>query len=409
MFDVIVVGKGLMGVAAWRHITQDTANVAIVGPDEPREYATHTGVFGSHYDEGRTIGRVGKDRTWAHLINRSIGEFLDIEERSGISFYEPRGRLIVAPEEHLHGRLAALHSVDRELNIRSERLDHVALAARYPILAFPASYAAVFEPAPAGLLRPRRLLAAQLALGEKQGGTIIREEVHAIHRRPDRLVVITSTGSRLDAKRVLLAPGAFTNCYELLRRPLAIRVKSEVTLRAEVSEAEEARLRDMPTLTYAIASPALVEIYLTPPLQYPDDRYYLKLGCDTATDKPLPDLTAMQDWMRQGPHDGMPAAMHEALLTFMPTLEVPSWQSHPCLVAYTPHGKPFIDQLDEHLFVATGGNGGAAQCSVTLGELAAHLVLESPWPDAFAREEFSVRYADDPGLTTKRYEQLGVR
>jgi sarcosine oxidase len=104
----------------------------------------------------------------------------------------------------------------------------------------------------------------------------------------------------------------------------------------------------------------------------------------------------------------MPAAMRAALLAFMPTLAVRSWQSRPCLVTYTSHGNPFIDQLDEHLFVATGGNGGAAQCSCTLGELAARLVLEQPWPDAFLRQDFGVRYVDDPGLTTERYDRLGV-
>ncbi|HYC88589.1 MAG TPA: FAD-dependent oxidoreductase [Thermoanaerobaculia bacterium] len=406
MFDVIVVGKGLMGVAAWRSITETTANAAVIGPDEPAHYATHTGVFASHYDEGRLVGRIGKDRVWAGLITRSMNDFHDIEERSGVSFYDPRGRLVVA--EHLHERLSALHDVERTLGIRQDRLDRAALARRFPLLTFPASYSAVFEPAPAGLLRPRQLLAAQLALGQKQGGTIIREEVHAIHRRRDRLVAVTSSGRRYEARRVLIAAGAFTNCYGLAPAQLAIRVKSEVTLLAEVSNDERTRLRELPTLTYAIASAGLAGIYLTPPLQYPDGRWYLKIGCDTATDQRLPDLPAMRDWMRRGSQDEMPAAMRAALLAFMPTLDVRSWQRRPCLVTYTSHGKPFIDQLDEHLFVATGGNGGAAQCSCTLGELAARLVLEQPWPDAFLRQDFGVRYVDDPGLTTERYDRLGV-
>lgn len=408
MFEVVVVGKGLMGAAAWRHITETTANTAIIGPDEPAQYATHTGVFASHYDEGRHIGRVAKDRVWAHLITRSIDAFRVIQERSGVTFYDPRGRLMVAVEEHLHDRLSTLRTVEQELSIKSDTLDQATLAQRYPLLTFPPGYAAVFEPAPAGLLRPRQLLAAQLALGEQKGGTVIREEVHALHRQHDRIVMITRAGRRYEAKRVLLAAGAFTNCHKLFRTPLAIRVKSELTLLAEVSEDEQARLRDLPTLTYSIASPTLVGIYLTPPLRYPNGRYYLKIGCDTATDKPLRDLAAMQEWMRQGPQDEMPSLMREALLAFIPTLEVRALESRPCLVAYTPHARPFIDQLDEGLFVATGGNGGSAQCSCTLGELAADLVLERPWPEAFHRKDFSVRFADDPGLATERYERLGV-
>jgi len=400
MFDVIVVGKGLMGVAAWRSITETIANAAVIGPDEPATYETHTGVFASHYDEGRLVGRIGKDRVWTALITRSLDDFNGIEKRSGISFYDPCGRLVVA--EHPL-RLGAAH----DLSIRHDTLNPAALARRFPLLTFPASYSAVFESAPAGLLRPRQLLVAQLALGQRQGGTIIREEVHTILRRRDRFLVITSTGSRYEAKRVLLAAGAFTNCHDLAPRQLAIRVKREVTLLAEVSESERMRLRELPTLTYAVTSAALAGIYLTPPLQYPDGRWYLKIGCDTATDDLLADLLAMQHWMRQGPQDEIAAAMRSALLAFMPTLDVRSWRSRPCLITYTSHGKPFIDRLDEHLFVATGGNGGAAQCSSALGELAARLVLDQRWPDAFRREEFGVRYADEPGVTTERYERLG--
>src|SRR5205807_8284798 len=159
-------------------------DAAIIGPDEPADYATHTGVFASHYGEGRLVGRIGKDSVWASLITRSIDDFHSIEERSGVSFYDPCGRLVVA--EHLHERLRALHDVERKLGIRHDTLDHAALARRFPLLTFPASYSAVFEPDPAGLMRPRQLLAAQLALGQKQGGTVIREEVHAIRRRGDR-------------------------------------------------------------------------------------------------------------------------------------------------------------------------------------------------------------------------------
>src|SRR5207302_8922624 len=120
MFDVIVVGKGLIGVAAWRCITETIADAAIIGPDEPADYATHTGVFASHYDEGRLVGRIGKDSVWASLITRSIDDFHSIEERSGASFYDPCVRLVVA--EHLHERLRSLHDVERKLRIRHDTL-----------------------------------------------------------------------------------------------------------------------------------------------------------------------------------------------------------------------------------------------------------------------------------------------
>src|SRR5687767_5274099 len=50
---VVVVGKGMIGSAAARHLAGLTDGVVLVGPDEPAERAAHDDVFGSHYDEGR--------------------------------------------------------------------------------------------------------------------------------------------------------------------------------------------------------------------------------------------------------------------------------------------------------------------------------------------------------------------
>ncbi len=49
---VAVIGKGLIGSAAARHLARQTAGVVLIGPDEPAVRADHRDVFGSHYDEG---------------------------------------------------------------------------------------------------------------------------------------------------------------------------------------------------------------------------------------------------------------------------------------------------------------------------------------------------------------------
>ena len=50
MYRVAVIGRGLIGSAAARHLTEITDGVVVVGPDEPAERSSHTGVFASHYD-----------------------------------------------------------------------------------------------------------------------------------------------------------------------------------------------------------------------------------------------------------------------------------------------------------------------------------------------------------------------
>ena len=52
-FDISVVGRGLMGTAAARYLAQMGHRVALIGPSEPQNRATHDGPFGSHHDAGR--------------------------------------------------------------------------------------------------------------------------------------------------------------------------------------------------------------------------------------------------------------------------------------------------------------------------------------------------------------------
>ena len=63
-FDTIVIGKGMMGSAAARHLALSGARVALIGPDEPADKTSHTGVFASHYDEGRITRALDTNVDW---------------------------------------------------------------------------------------------------------------------------------------------------------------------------------------------------------------------------------------------------------------------------------------------------------------------------------------------------------
>ncbi len=72
-FRYAVVGCGLMGAAAARHLANMTEGVALIGPSEPADKAHHRGVFASHYDEGRITRTIDPDPVWARLARNSIG------------------------------------------------------------------------------------------------------------------------------------------------------------------------------------------------------------------------------------------------------------------------------------------------------------------------------------------------
>lgn len=96
-FKYIVVGRGLMGAAAARHLARQADGVAVIGPDEPGDRKAHQGVFASHYDEGRITRTIDPDRNWALLANRSIGRYGEIARDSGVDFYREAGCVVVAP------------------------------------------------------------------------------------------------------------------------------------------------------------------------------------------------------------------------------------------------------------------------------------------------------------------------
>lgn len=39
--DFVIIGKGMMGAAAARHLARAGAGVALIGPDEPEDWANH--------------------------------------------------------------------------------------------------------------------------------------------------------------------------------------------------------------------------------------------------------------------------------------------------------------------------------------------------------------------------------
>lgn len=144
-YDYIVVGKGLMGAAAARHLSARSSSIALIGPDEPPDRSSHMGVFGSHYDEGRITRILDPDRIWALFAQRSIARYRNLERRSGISYYDEVGHLAVGPRpEGAEDYVARLHAVAKELGVVYETYEAAAWRERFPYLAFEAGSVALY-------------------------------------------------------------------------------------------------------------------------------------------------------------------------------------------------------------------------------------------------------------------------
>lgn len=72
MFDVAVIGLGMIGSAALRYLSQSQTGLRVIGigPAEPSDWKTHAGTFASHYDQARLMRVTDADRIWATLAQR---------------------------------------------------------------------------------------------------------------------------------------------------------------------------------------------------------------------------------------------------------------------------------------------------------------------------------------------------
>ena len=82
IFDCIVIGKGLIGVAAAKYLSQSQKKVMIIGPDENPD-VNQAIVFASHYDQGRVQRIIGTDLVWTLLNLQSSSQYYFLEKKSG--------------------------------------------------------------------------------------------------------------------------------------------------------------------------------------------------------------------------------------------------------------------------------------------------------------------------------------
>ena len=394
IFDSIVIGKGLIGSAAARYLSQSKENVAVIGPDEPANIEKAV-VFSSHYDQARIQRIIGVDPVWTLLNLQSANQYLFLQKESNIEFHSGAGCLYVNP--------TGSDTYLEQIRLQADQFDlsyqlfenGEAIHQSFPDFNFPGSAKAVFESSPSGYINPRLLIKAQLTLFKKNGGNIINDIANELSYEENCIQITTLNGDMYKARKVLLSPGAFINFLNLVRNKLALTLKSETTIWANVSAEGAQQLSALPSLLYEIEIPEYRNIYLIQPVQYPDGKYYLKMGGNLPGDIYFDNLKDIQHWFRSGDSDANLKNLKDALRKIMHKLKVEAFSTKRCIVDFTKHRKPYIGALNNNgLFVAAGGNGYSAMCSDALGRIASHLMTEGVFPGEYSAESFQPILAD---------------
>ncbi len=375
--QVGVVGRGLIGSAAARHLAEDGVTVALIGPGEPADRLTSEGPFSSHADQARITRVAGRTGIWSEVAARSIARYGDIADRSGIDFHVGCGLAVSfddadrwAERGHALGSDARLVSVDW---LRSTT--GIDVTNGKPIL---------FEGAPSGYINPLRMVAAQTKLVSLAGGVVIEDPVTGLIRERGSVTLSGPFGS-VSAERVLLATGAFGS--ELLDIGLDVDRRPRSILKAEM--AADARIPSL--ILDGPPDDRLHEIYWVPPVRYPDGSLRLKIG-GNLKDHDWLEPDDLAEWFHGHGSAVEVEALENSLRSLLPQAEFLSFTQSPCVITGTPTGHPYIGWVDDAVAVAIAGNGSAAKSADELGRLAATLFSEAGWSDSLNHDDFAPKF-----------------
>ncbi|MES5099623.1 FAD-dependent oxidoreductase [Agrobacterium sp. BA1120] len=384
-FKYIVVGAGMMGAAAARHLSAQTDGVALIGPAEPVDIKSHKGVFSSHYDEARITRGFDGDPVWAELAKRSIARYAEIEARSGIRFYHEAGCLFTGNSKGLGGDYVAGAMAARDrLGLEVEEYAASQLEARFPMFALPDDHDGWFEPRNAGYVNPRALVKAQVAIAESQGATLMRETVVRIDDTASGVTVVTEEGRRYTAEKVIVAAGGFTNMADLLPSKVDMAATGRTIAFFELDEQKQRDFADMPS-TIVLAENADDIVYILPPVLYPDGKTYLKIGGESEKGR-LETLDDAVSWFHSDGTASEVAFLVKRAVELMPKLEGCPLTSGSCVASITRTGYPYIGYTQSsNIAVLTGGNFVSAKSSDEIGRLGAVLLLDGQ----LAEEDFA--------------------
>lgn len=372
-FKLAVIGRGMIGAAAARHLSKMGHNIVLIGPDEPTDYAQHDGVFGSHYDEGRIARQYDSHPFWREVNCASISRYGEISAESGIDFFHEVGVLHVGANDDPD--IVSIGDIAAGAGIKCETYVGAGLAARFPFLKSTLAMRGYYEPRNAGYISPRRLVQAQTLAAARAGARIVKDTALGISEHGTGVTIRTRSGD-IDAERVLVAAGGHTQ--SLLGQSLGFRVFARTVAMFRLSAAEVHRLSGMPSMR--CFGPVGHNPYILPPVLYPDGYRWLKLGGDPV-DIVLDGPAEIADWFRSGGSTDVADGLQHQILERIQDLTFEERRIVPCMTTFGRSGLPYIGEVSARIAVAFGCHGTSAKCSDELGRLGGMALLGEVRPD----------------------------
>lgn len=215
-FDVIVVGLGGMGSAAAAHAASRGKRVLGIEQFQPAHSQ------GSSHGRSRVIRLAYfEDPAYVPLLGRAYELWRRLEADTGRRLLQVTGGLMIgAPEsEVVSGSLRSA----REHQLDHEMLDAAEIRRRFPPFT-PAQGTVAFYESEAGVVFPEEAIRAHLDVAADHGAHVhVDERVDDWRVTPSGTIEVTTSRSRYEAGRLILAPGPWASqLFKLDWLPLEI-------------------------------------------------------------------------------------------------------------------------------------------------------------------------------------------
>jgi len=384
--DFIVIGRGLIGSAAARHLAVKGASVILIGPSEPENLKTHTGVFSSHYDSARIVRILDTLAHNCQISMAAIERFRPLEAETGINFFQEVGYLAVSNNSSF---LEDMGAQAKGYYPEMETFSSQQLGENFPYFQFPKDVRGIFQAKNAGWLDPRKNIAAQNKALESIGGITVDDTVVAIEKNKQYITVKTEKSS-FKCKKCIISTGAFANIGNTIPRPIDYGVVPHTAVLGEVSEGQLPSLIGMPTMSYRLGDETNKFLYFLPPVEYPNGKHYVKTG-HALGDEMEKDKQSLQEWFQSNGDKEKIPWLTEALKELLPSVTFNNFHSVPCVTTTSPTGGNYIDQFeDERFYALFAGGGYCAKSADELGNIAAEFAFTGEFPAPYYRKDFKL-------------------
>jgi sarcosine oxidase len=368
-YDTVVLGLGAMGSAALLQLAKRGQHVAGIDRFSPPH------AFGSSHGDSRvTRLAIGEGAHYTPLVMRSHQLWREIEKETGRDLMTTTGGLIISSRSttsrmHVQDFFGTTVAAAERYGIAHEILDARAIKHRFPQFNVRDDEIGYYE-YEAGFLRPETCVAAQLALAEKHGAAIHRNEKVLGFEDAGSGITVKTDKQTYAAGRLIVSAGAWLPQLIASKYAAPFKIRRQVLFwYAPKGAITPFQLGNFPIYIWELQGRPQA-IYGFPAID--GEHGGIKVATqqyETETTPEDVDRTVSGAEAR---------AMYDYIAPYLPGFSGKCLKAVVCLYTVTPDAEFVIDAHPEmpHVIVASPCSGHGFKHSAAIGEALSEIVID---------------------------------